>query len=238
MFRDPDQLQAQAGNSVSLSLKRIFSAGVDLLFPPRCAGCGRVDTRWCAECQAALDATEIDLRRGRLPPFAQSAATGIHEGKLQQAVHALKYADALALAAPLAQRMATSLIPLHWTFDLIAPVPLHPQRLRERGYNQSALLADALAKIAGIPCDLTVFERVRDTPPQVGRSRKERQANVAGAFTADSRIAGAAALVIDDVFTTGATLQACARAALDAGAGAVYSLTVTVARSPNPVEGV
>ncbi len=215
----------------ALSLRQIFNAGVDLLFPPRCAGCGRVDTSWCAACQQALDTLPLQIQYATLPLFTHSAATGIHEGKLQQAVHALKYADALMLATPLSERMIACLQALHWQFDLIAPVPLHTVRLRQRRYNQAELLAEALAEAFGIRCAPRALERLRDTPPQVGLNRQQRWANVHQAFAADpAQVTGAAILLIDDVFTTGATLQACARAALDAGARTVMSLTVTAAR--------
>ncbi len=214
-----------------MSLRRSINAGIDLLFPPRCAGCGRVDARWCTTCQQALDTLPLQIHQAALPPLARSAATGLHEGKLQQAVHALKYEGVVALAEPLSARMIAGLRVLNWKFNLIVPVPLHASRQRWRRYNQAHLLGDALEHALNIPCEPEALERLRATPPQVGLSRSERQSNVEGAFAADpTRVAGAVVLLVDDVFTTGATLQACARATLEAGAQAVYSLTVTAAR--------
>ena len=213
-----------------MSLRRSFNAGIDLLFPPRCAGCGRVDTRWCVTCQQALDALPVQIHQAALPPLARSAATGLHKDKLQQAVHALKYEGVITLAEPLGVRMIAGLKLLNWKFNLIAPVPLHASRQRWRRYNQAHLLGKALETTLGIPCEPNALERWRDTPPQVGLSRSQRRSNVTGAFTADpALVAGAVVLLVDDVFTTGATLQACARAVLDAGARSVYSLTVTAA---------
>jgi ComF family protein len=227
-----DQAQASAGLFSSATFIRIRNAGIDLLFPPRCAGCGRVDARWCFQCQNELNSLALNLLRPRLPPLRGSAATGIHEGKLQQAVHALKYNDTQALAAPLGARLIAAVRTLNWSFDTIVPVPLHTSRQKERGYNQSQLLGAYMAQVLSIPCYPSALLRWRNTPPQVGLNREQRQANVYGAFRADpALVAHRSVLLLDDVYTTGATLQDCARAALEAGADAVYSLTVTAARS-------
>jgi ComF family protein len=179
---------------------------------------------------AELQASPLDLHRLRLPPLQFLAATGIHEGKLQQAVHALKYERAHELAAPLGDRLISALASLGWTIDILIPVPLHTARQQERGYNQSQQLGGYMAQVLGIPCDSMALLRWRDTPPQVGLNRAQRQANVRGAFRSQARISGSV-LLIDDVFTTGATMQDCARAAYQAGATAVYGLTVTAARA-------
>ncbi len=212
-------------------LARLINLGFDLLYPPRCAGCGRVDVRWCAQCQQELEEVAVDLlKTNRLPPLLSAAATGLHEGKLQQAVHALKYSGATELMVPLGNRLLTALTSLKWSVDLIVPVPLHASRQRERGYNQSQQLGDIMAQVSGIPSDPLALLRWRDTPPQVGLNREQRQANMQGAFRANTSLSGSV-LLIDDVFTTGATLQACALAAHDAGASAIYALTVSAARS-------
>ncbi|MBI1256299.1 MAG: ComF family protein [Chloroflexi bacterium] len=212
-------------------LARLINLGIDLLYPPRCAGCGRVDVRWCAQCQQELEQVAVDLRKtNRLPPLLSVAATGIHEGKLQQAVHALKYSGATELMIPLGNRLISALTTLKWPIDQIVPVPLHAARQRERGYNQSQQLGGYMEQVLGIPCDPSALLRWRDTPPQVGLNREQRQANVQGAFQANTPLSGTV-LLIDDVFTTGATLQACALAAREAGAGAIYALTVSAARS-------
>jgi ComF family protein len=165
-----------------------------------------------------------------MSPRFSIAATGIHEGKLQQAVHALKYVGAAELIAPLGNRLIAVLDELKWTIDTIVPVPLHAARQRERGYNQSQQLGAYMAQVLGVSCDPSALLRWRDTPPQVGLNREQRRANVRGAFQATTALNGSV-LLIDDVFTTGATLQDCARAAYEAGADTVFGLTVTAARS-------
>lgn len=209
---------------------RLFAMGIDLLYPPRCAGCGRVGTRWCDRCQNELAQLPLDVRRVRLASNFVIATTGIHEGTLQQAVHALKYTGARELTTPLGDRLIAALDVLNWTFDTIIPVPLHTARQRARGYNQSQQLGAYMAQVLSISCDPSALLRWRDTPPQVGLNREQRRANVRGAFRATTALTGSV-LLVDDVFTTGATLQDCARAAYEAGANVVYGLTVTAARS-------
>ncbi|MCZ2096492.1 MAG: ComF family protein [Anaerolineae bacterium] len=224
--RDPPNEQAKRP-----IVARIIALGIDLLYPPRCAGCGRVGTRWCERCLDELARQPLDVRRVRPSQTFIVAATAIHEGKLQQAVHALKYSGAREeLVAPLGDRLLAALDVLNWTFDTIIPVPLHTARERARGYNQSQQLGAYMAQVLGISCDPSALLRWRDTPPQVGLNREQRRANVRGAFRATTALTGSV-LVVDDVFTTGATLQDCARAAYEAGASRVYGLTVTAARS-------
>ncbi len=228
MPRDPGI--NQANRRAKARLTQALHTGIDLLFPPRCAGCGRVDARWCERCQQELNAVAVDVSGHRLSPLVFIASTGTHEGKLQQAVHALKYAGATELAIPLGDRLLAAVEKTHLAqrIDVIIPVPLHASRHRDRGYNQSERLADYLSQALNIPCDPSALVRQRDTPPQVGRNREQRQSNMRDAFRAAALLSGSV-LLIDDVFTTGATLQACAQAALAAGAAAVYGLTVSAA---------
>lgn len=223
-----DLLQAHGAKA---RLKRALQASLELLYPPRCAGCGRVDADWCETCQRELDRSLFDVQPRPLPPLTAIAATGTHEGKLQDAIHALKYEGALATAAPLGERLVQALNALEWQVDVILPVPLHTKRQHERGMNQAEKLAIYVAETLNITYNPTILHRWRDTPPQVGMNRQQRQANVRGAFSASAAISGRV-LLVDDVFTTGATLQACAHAALEAGATLVYGLTVSAARSP------
>ena len=131
------------------------------------------------------------------------------------------------LAEPLAELMWASWRVAPITCDLFVPIPLHPARVRERGYNQSALLAQALGRRLGIPTAKDAVRRVRNTKSQVGLSRSERLQNMSGAFVSLRNLAGAPHIVlIDDVCTTGATLEACAEVLIGAGAGSVRALTL------------
>ncbi len=215
-------------------LMRWLNLCLDLLYPPRCAGCQRVDTYWCARCQQDTEAIPLLLTTQARSPLRSIASTAIHDGLLQQAIWSLKYENCPPLADPLSHRLAARLLALDWTFDILVPVPLHTSRLRERGYNQSQLLAAHLAQQVSQPCLPTAVHRQRQTTAQVGLSALERQTNMQDAFIANPQlVSGKTLLLIDDVFTTGATLAACAQAALDAGAVAVYGLTLTTARNFN-----
>lgn len=212
-------------------LRGWFSLAVDLLFPPRCGGCGKIDTFWCEACQGDLEMMAFPGQVRQMSPFSGIASTALHAGKIRQAVQALKYENARHVAEPLGERMAQHLAAQAWTIDMMIPVPLHTSRLRERGYNQAELLAQAVARHSAVPCVPSALRRVKHTQSQVTMSASERLTNVQDAFSADSTfVKNHAVLVIDDVFTTGATLSACGEALLSVGATAVYGLTVTAAR--------
>lgn len=213
-------------------MRPLARACFDLIFPPCCEGCGRVDTAWCDVCQRELEAWPITLiTRPMLPVCVGLASSGLHEGRLRDAVQALKYNRALAVADVLGARLWHCLQQLKWTFDIIVPVPLHLKRLRERGYNQANLIATALARQGDMICQPSAIRRHRYTQSQVGLGVAERLQNVAFAFTGDpEQLAHRAILLIDDVLTTGATLSACAQAALDVGASRVYGLTISAAQ--------
>lgn len=202
---------------------------LDLIFPPRCAGCGRVDTRWCARCQQGLVNVPMEIIQRRVFNRLDMVSTGWHQGVLQQAVHALKYDGVTELARPLADRLAKALVAAGWPVDIVIPVPLFRVRQQQRGYNQAALLAEATAYHLSLPYQPNLVKRVRHTRSQVGLTREERLQNVVRAFVAHEAVAGQHILLIDDVTTTGATLAACAQSILRHGAGAVYGLTVTTA---------
>lgn len=153
------------------------------------------------------------------------------EGVLREAIHAFKYNGIIALAAPLVDLMAD-----YWTthpmaIDVAVPVPLHKSRERKRGFNQAAKLARGLSARAGIPVDEGILVRHRRTAAQVGLDVRERVQNVRDAFTYVSEAAaGKNVLLIDDVCTTGSTLEACAVALQQGGAKSVKAFTLARAR--------
>jgi len=147
---------------------------------------------------------------------------------MRQAIHQLKYGNLRALAVPLAKLLQDYLLTTPMPGDVLVPVPLHQKRLRERGYNQSSLLAKELGKLTSLPVINDCLIRQRHAPPQTKTSTvAERQSNVANAFTCrNHRLRDKQVLLIDDVSTSGATLDACAAALKEAGAVSVWGLVL------------
>ena len=212
------------------SIKNLGITLLDLLFPPSCVHCGRVDTGFCDSCHNELSQIPVLTYTTTTETGIEVASTGAHQGVLQSAVQALKYHNQPQLGIPLATRLAQTLQQLDWTFDIIVPVPLHTSRYHERGYNQSQEMAIPLAESIHYPCMPDAIERTRITHSQVGLNREERLNNLNDAFIAhQTHVNGKRLLLVDDVQTTGTTLSMCAEAALQAGAVHVYGITVTAA---------
>lgn len=156
------------------------------------------------------------------PAYGRARAVAAYGDVARDLIHGLKYADRLDLAAPLGAMMGRAGADVLEGAQALVPVPLHGLRLFRRRFNQSSALAQGVAKVAGVPVRLGLLERSRRTPPQVGLDRAARLRNVAGAFrvpeAARAEVAGRALVLVDDVLTTGATLDACAKALLRAGA--------------------
>lgn len=151
----------------------------------------------------------------------------LFDGPLRHAIHGLKYRRLSALAEPLGDELARFWLRGSMPVDIIVPVPLHPERQRERGYNQADLLARRVGRATGAPVQANVLRRTRVTAVQMSLNAAERKANVSGAFVADAASArDATVLVVDDVCTTGSTLDACAIALKEAGARRTLGLTL------------
>ncbi|MCD6358390.1 MAG: ComF family protein [Dehalococcoidia bacterium] len=187
---------------------------------PLCSRCGRPlsSGSFCADCVRRVP--QIDGIRSCLQ----------FDGVVRQMVHSFKYRNVRALAPLLAQFLAEFLSVSELPADALIPVPLHQHRLRERGYNQSQLIARELGALVDMPVFEDVLVRVDDTPTQVKTLNvKMRWENVAGAFACSGRcgdLENRRILLIDDVCTTGATLDACASALRKVGVASVWGLTV------------
>lgn len=167
------------------------------------------------------------LCRTGLRGFDAAYCFGSYEGTLRELIHLYKYGRIQTLARPLADLLAAAL-PLDERFDAVTPVPLHWRKQWQRGFNQSDLLARAVARRRGIPV-VRALRRTRSTQTQAGLSNTERRKNVAAAFQcrrSGETLAGRRVLLIDDVMTTGSTAAACARVLKQAGAARVVLLTV------------
>lgn len=196
---------------------------LDLLFPPQCVGCGRDGTWLCRPCLSSVKPMEM-LRP--TPEVDRLICLGSYDlPLLTQAVQRLKYHGGQTLAEPLG-RALSSILPKRLREAAIVPVPLHPTRQRERGFNQSALIANAMC----INQDQYTesVRRVRRTVPQVSLDEAGRQANVQDAFELipGLEIIPKHAIIVDDVFTTGATISAVARVLRTAGTMDITAVTV------------
>src|SRR5215212_6638333 len=217
---------------------------LDLLYPPRCAVCGSNGSLLCDACLAGLPRTVghrcdlcwLPVRDGIAchacaahPLVLQHLRSALrYDGQVRHLVRAFKFAGQSSLAPPLAKALLETYETQGLRGDVIVPVPLTGLGKRLRGYNQAALLANELSRATGVPC-VEALSRTRSVKEQARTaSAEERRRNVIGAFAVRKRdaVAGKAVLLIDDVATTGATLDACARELLAAGASSVSALTL------------
>ncbi len=233
----------------------LADALMDLLFPPRCQVCGELcDDPLCATCMEDVEfitdpvcpycgqAVQPGWPPGRLcaecrdgRAVSGARAAGFYAGTLRDAVRRFKFDGRTRLAEPLAEMLVVvvrrevdeSGLPLGDCAALV-PVPLHPARLQWRGFDQARMLCERMAEAVAMPVWTDVLARIRNTTPQTELRGSSRRENVLGAFEARRgfKLRGRSILLVDDVFTTGATIEECARELRRAGAAAVYALTV------------
>jgi ComF family protein len=222
---------------------------LDILFPPRCAGCARRGAWLCATCVAALprlperrcrrcsDVCDDDICAACLrqpPPFDSLRCGFVYAGLAREAIHRLKYNGERQLAPVLVSAMVNAEPGLP-RGDLLAPIPLHPARLRRRGYNQAELIARALGQSLRVATADRALHRLRDTASQVTVPAQQRWSNVRDAFAAEpSVVSGKHVILVDDVATTTSTLRAAALTLRDAGAAHVDAIVLVRALTSDP----
>ncbi|MEZ4706451.1 MAG: ComF family protein [Caldilineaceae bacterium] len=233
----------------------LFSWGrhcVNALYPAQCVECGRCGDLLCDVCaQRVLPvSTIVCFCCGRPQPspvqfcltcqnrtthaLQMTRAAAVFTEPLRTAIHHLKYEQKPELAQPLARYLVAVFSAAPWpqraaAIEAVIPVPIHADRRAERGYNQAELLAGWFCRTVNLPMRAEWLSRWRATPSQVGLSAAERQRNVVDAFRVTGMVQGRTILLIDDVYTTGATLQACADELMRNGARRVYALSLAMA---------
>ena len=182
----------------------------------------------CARCGEPIQSSSLCTRcKQQTPYFSKLRSLGYYSGPLRDAVVSLKYHRNIAMGSFFAPALCEIIIHENWMIDMISAIPLSSNRKRERGYNQADILAKPIARTMNLPYSVKSVHRNKHTTSQVGLSMKERQINMKDAFEADPQVVkDKSILLIDDVATTGATMDACAKALLDAGCRQVFGLTL------------
>lgn len=225
-------------------LKQLRDEFTDLLFPRICVGCGSAGEFICANCSRKMVRILPPICRRCGRPESSGTycsecwndrssldcirSVFIFDGIVRTAVHACKYQDIRAIAVFLAGYMSAYCIEQGLNADIVVPLPLHENRLRQRGYNQAEFLAREISRGLQVPVKTAVVKRVHNNLPQVRtRSVEERFSNIAGAFACEPGVVdGLDVMLVDDVCTTGATLESCASALKEGGASRVSALTL------------
>lgn len=224
------------------NLRRALSAGIDLFLPPVCLLCGQLlppgfdPQEFCAECQATMPPMGRSHCRCCSQPFPASSSQHLcatclqrppafsivhaactYQESVKDAIHQLKYRNKVYLAEPLGKLLGKSLEVAEAGFkpDCIIPVPLHPGRLKKRGYNQALEISRPLARKIQVPINTTLLHRTLKTPPQQGLTAAERRRNLRNAFIVTTTTSARNILLVDDVMTTGETVRECCRVLME-----------------------
>ncbi|NLJ40363.1 MAG: ComF family protein [Clostridiales bacterium] len=191
--------------------------------PPYCGKCGKTVTRQGELCPDCRDSNH---------PYKEGLAIFEYRDGIRDLIHRYKYGGEKYLSMPMSRWMTKGLKTRNWSFDFVVPVPLHPARLRERGFNQSQLLASRISRDAGVPLLDKGILRIKNTPHQTKLNRQERLQNLKDAFAVREKdralgtIQGKTLLLVDDVYTTGSTVGKCTDILLENGAADVYVITL------------
>jgi competence protein ComFC len=233
-------------------MKNYLLSLIDLILPPRCAVCKNYSSQaLCNGCASKIELVGSDICEicGRprdkyflssicsdcskeRPVFKKARSAAIYRGVTKNAIHHYKFNGVRGLSSPLSELLVTAVknsdLPLK-EIDMVIPVPLSAKRQAKRGFNQTFALANCLSGAFGIPLDLIFLKKVKDVRPQFELKREERFENIKGAFCASKNVEGKSIVLVDDIFTTGATACEASRSLLAAGAKDIY--VVTLARA-------
>lgn len=227
----------------ALWLYRLFWQVTDWVFPPECMGCGEPGFLLCAACESQIQYLERDLCSlcgyprggsrvcpgcGHLSPhFTEIRSLAVYSGCIRTAVQRLKYQNDLSIGALFTDALCGIVQSNSWKVDLIIPVPLSQERYASRGYNQAAVLARPMALQLDCAFDPKSLTRNRNTTSQVELDAETRRKNLEGVFSAGGHaLEGKNILIVDDVITTGSTINECAKAVEEAGAKEVYGVSL------------
>lgn len=228
---------------VSTIFQTVYNQALDLIFPQRCVTCGKLGSVWCSDCSSqAYVIKEPYCRHCGTPGvtlnecihcntwqynFDEARAWGKYSGTLRGAILSLKHRYNIQLGHELARFMAGVFPTQKWKVDLVVPIPLAPHRLAERGYNQAELLTKPFASLSRLTFAAKILHRSHETVKQFELDARQRWDNLLGAFQVDSHdLSGANILLVDDIMTTGATLNAAAVVLKSAGCSKVFALTL------------
>lgn len=235
------------GKITQYKLYQSLWKGLDILYTPSCAACGREGDRFCADCQSTVipigkNICEIcgepQKNRGICercstdpPPFSALRSYAEFKGAIREALLSLKYKNNLAMGETLSRLLIQMIEEMGWKFDFVIPVPISTQHKEERGYNQAAMIAYPIALAFKARYADNQIKRVKETRSQVNLSAAERFKNLHNAFQGNSATLNhKKVLLVDDVTTTGATIISCSKALLESGCERIFC--ITVAKTP------
>ncbi len=221
----------------------LFWQSLDWIYPPKCGGCGEPGKTWCDACQKSIlkisgkicDLCGYPIRDNQVcqgcnkydPHFDAIRSWAVYSGSVKEAIHSLKYQNNLSLGEVFSHSLAGLVKKAGWKVDAVIPVPLSKARMKQRGYNQAWLLGYPVALQLQVPIDTSSVQRTKNTESQVHLNPEERAVNLKDAFgSTKMRWKDKNVLLIDDVITTGSTINECARALKFSGVKEVYGVSV------------
>lgn len=223
----------------------------DWVYPPTCASCGLLGYRFCPECLSKVNPINFDYCiycgdkkienqnlcgncENQKFAYKDSASWAEYEGSIREAIHDLKYHNNLGLGDFFSPYLIQLIEKKNWHFDLVVPVPLSKGRMKQRGFNQAALVAKPISRYFRVPFSGSALIRTKETPSQIDLSAHERITNLRDAFFGNTaKLKGKKVVIVDDIITTGSTMKYCSQSLLDSGASEVYAISIARAFKRN-----